>query len=205
MKKLVIVVAIALTFLSSQLYAADNGVYLGIGGGYAIQNFDTSDLSRVAVSNVNFDNSLAFDTKIGYHFNKWFSTEFDFDYMPEFSWKGFYNYGGNAYPTEIKVQIMTFMIAAKFSPDFGSPVVRPYVIVGGGIMSGKVDINVSDYYVSAEESTTKTEACAKIGGGIDFYVTKNISLGIEGSYVSGFSDLDKIRYTNLSGNFSYHF
>ena len=200
MKKLVIVVAIALTFLSSQLYAQDNGVYLGVGGGYAFQNFDTSELW-----DIEFDNSLAFNTKVGYHFNKWFSTEFIFDYMPEFSWNGYYYYEGDLYPTELKIKIMTFMIAAKFSPDFGSAVVRPYITVGGGVMDAKADVTMTGYDTTAFASLSETDACAKIGTGIDFYVTKNMSLGIEGSYVMGFSDLDNIRYTNFSGNFSYHF
>ena len=208
MKKILTTVAIALTFLSSQLYAQDTGLYIGVGGNYAFQNFDTSDLNndlRPYGLNVDFDNSYGFNAKVGYHFNKLFSAEFVYDYFLDFSWSQTTRISGVPVTVDAKLSLMTFMIAGKLSPDIGSKVVRPYITAGAGMMKGEIDVSASSGGFTEARSDSETGPCAKLGVGVDFYATTNISIGIEGSYVMGFSNMDNMKYTNLSLGVAYHF
>jgi len=208
MKKLFITVAIALTFLSSQLYAQDMGLYVGIGGNYAIQNFDTDEVNQELSPyglHMNFDDSPGFSARVGYSFSKLFSAELVYDYFSDFSWNQTTIISGTPVTVKMETEIMTFMIAGKLSPNVGSETVRPYITAGAGMMRGKLDLTGTAAGFTASASESESDACGKIGVGIDFYATKNISVGFEGSYVMGFGDMDNIRYTNLNLGVAYHF
>jgi opacity protein-like surface antigen len=206
MKKLLVAAAV-LFFLSSNLYAQNPGLYIGIGGSYALQNFDTSDLDnqlRPYGLNASFKNSAGVNAKVGYHFSKLFSAEFIYDYFKDFFWSQTTRISGIPQTVDAKVNLMTFMIAGKLSPDIGSEVIRPYITVGAGLMQGNIDATGSGYE-SFTESNFDGGTCAKIGAGIDFYTTKNISIGIEGSYVMGFGNMKEMKYTNFNLGAAYHF
>ena len=208
MKKFFVAAVMVLIFLSSNLYAQDTGLYIGIGGNYALQNFDTSDLNndlRPYGLNVDFDNSPGFNAKVGYHFSKLFSAEFVYDYFTDFSWSQTTRISGVPVAVDAKIKIWTFMIAGKLSPDIGSEVVRPYITAGIGRMHGDLDVTASAGGFTAATSDSADDNCAKFGVGVDFYATKNISVGLEGSYVVGFGDMDNMKYTNLSLGVAYHF
>jgi opacity protein-like surface antigen len=134
-----------------------------------------------------------------------FSAEFVYDYFTDFSWSQTTRISGVPVTFDEKVKIMTFMIVGKLSPDIGSEVVRPYITAGAGMMKGDVDATVSVAGYRWAGSDYDNDACAKIGAGVDFYATKNISIGIEGSYVMGFGNMDIIKYANLNLGVAYHF
>jgi len=211
MKKLFVAVAMVLIFLSSNLYAQDNtGFYIGIGGNYALENFDVSDVNDALSPlglHVDVDNSPGFNAKVGYHFNKLFSAEFVYDYFSDFSWSDTTTVAGIPLKIDAEMEIMTFMIAGKLSPDVGSEVVRPFITAGAGMMKGKLDLKGSAPSIgfSESESDSESDFCGKLGVGVDFYATKNISVGTEVSYVMGFGDMDNIKYTNFNVGVSYHF
>lgn len=178
------------------------GFYVGVGGNYAFENFDIdNDID------VNIDNSWGVNARVGYQFNRLFSVEFVYDYLAEFSGSKTISDMGDTIKYEAEVELMTFMIAGKFSPNIGSEIVRPYITVGAGIMHGSSDetVSVTGWYPDLSVSTTDDGPCAKIGVGIDFSATKNVSIGIEGSYVMGFDTMDNIRYVNLNLGVAYHF
>lgn len=211
MKKLLIVAAMTLIFLSSSLYAQDNtGFYIGIGGNYALEDFDRSkandDLALFRVD-LDFDNSPGFKAKVGYHFSKLFSAEFAYDYFSDFSWSETSGIIGAPVKFKAEMEIMTFMISGKLSPDIGSVVVRPFITAGVGLMQGKLDLRASAPSIGYSDSVSDSDSdlCAKLGVGVDFYVTKNISIDTEVSYVAGFHDMDNFRYYNYNLGVSYHF
>jgi opacity protein-like surface antigen len=196
------------TLSNARHTAQDTGLYIGVGGNYALQNFNTSDLNndlRPYGLNVSFSNAPGFNAKVGYHFSKWFSAEFVYDYFTDFSWNQTTRISGVPVTFDAKVKLMTFMVAGKLSPDIRSEVVRPYITAGAGIMYGKIDATASAAGYSFTAWSSDYDACAKIGAGIDFYVTKNISIGIEGNYVMGFGNMDEIKYANLNLGVAYHF
>lgn len=209
MKKLFVAVAMVLIFLSSNLYAQDNtGFYIGIGGNYAFEDFDTSDVNDALSPlglHVDVDNSPGFNAKVGYHFNKLFSAEFVYDYFSDFSSSDTTIISGVPVKLDVECEIMTFMIAGKLLPDIGSEVVRPFITAGAGMMQGKVDAKVSALGLSESISDSESDFCGKLGVGVDFYATKNISIGTEVSYIMGFGDMDNMKYTNFNVGVSYHF
>jgi hypothetical protein len=71
---------------------------------------------------------------------------------------------------EEEVDAWALMLAGKLSKSGN---VSPFITVGAGIMP----TNGSD-----------TKACGKFGAGIGYFPTKNLSLGLEGSYVFGLGD-----------------
>lgn len=165
------------------------GFYVGVGGNYAFENLDD-------VGDVDIDAVWGINARAGYQFNKLFSVEFVYDYLDKFS----------ADDVDAGVQIMTFIIAGKISPNIGSEIVRPYITAGAGLMHGEIDsIFYIDGFEPIKESRSDDNFCAKIGAGIDFYATKNISIDIEGSYVMGFDTMDWIKYVNLNLGVAYHF
>jgi hypothetical protein len=91
------------------------------------------------------------------------------------------------------------MIALKGYFPISTTKTRLSVIVGGGMMYAALNSEVSDY------SPDDTELCAKVGLGLDFFATPDISFGIEGNYTLGFNDLEEIRYFNFTLGVAYHF
>ena len=132
-------------------------------------------------SSADFDNSWGVNAKIGYHTHPLLDIEFDFDYLSEFE--------ANA----VDLEILTYMIVLKGYFQQSTEKVKLSVIVGTGIMHTDA---VGD----------ETGWCAKVGLGLDFFTTQNISLGIEGNYTFGIDDdLDEVGYSNFTIGAAYHF
>ena len=156
---------------------------------------------------MDFDNSPGFRAKVGYHFSKLFSAEFAYDYFSDFSWSKTSGIIGAPVKFKAEMEIMTFMISGKLSPDIGSVVVRPFITAGVGLMQGKLDLRASAPSIGYSDSISdsNSDICGKLGVGVDFYATKNISIDTEVSYVAGFHDMDNFRYYNYNLGVSYHF
>jgi len=83
---------------------------------------------------------------------------------------------------------------------------KPFIVAGGGVMHADIDLKASTPDLSvSDDSDSQTEPCIKLGLGADYFVTKAFSIGIEGSYVWGFQDLDDLGYTDLTLGIGYHF
>lgn len=211
MKKfLIFTVLFAILSFSTSLFAKDVGPYIGIGGSYAYEDFDIDDedLEEVGID-VDFDNTQGINLKAGYHFNKLFSLEFNFDFLPGFEWDDSTTYLGVPINVDVEGDITTYMLVGKITPDFGSEIIRPFVVAGFGIMHGEIDVDVTasaaGYSASVSVSDSETDTCAKIGIGVDFFSKENVSIGLEGNYVWGFGDMDEFRYMNYTLGVAYHF
>ncbi|MDL1980016.1 MAG: porin family protein [Deltaproteobacteria bacterium] len=123
-----------------------------------------------------YDNSWGVNAKIGYHTHPLLDIEFDIDHLNKFE--------NNADDLEIQ----TYMIVLKGYFHHSTEKVKFSTIVGTGRMH-----------------SDETGWCAKVGLGLDFFTTQNISLGIEGNYTFGFDDLEEIEYLNFTIGAAYHF
>ena len=220
MKKFSIFTAIftimIMSFCTTPLLAEDTGVYIGIGGSYAVEDF------KMNGGSVDFDNTNGLNLKVGYHINNIFSLEFNYDHLSDFEFDYTQLYAGtqNFVPvetpmiTEIKIGIKTFMIVGKVAPDFGLKVVRPFVTAGLGVMRSTLDISDSDTNGDVKYfSDSETDICFKVGTGVDLFVHENVSVGFEVAYIVGFVDLavggediiDECNYINYTLGVAYHF
>jgi len=169
-----VLVLVVVIFSCTSLYAEQDPLdhfYVGAGGSYAIEDFDTS---------TDFDNSWGVNAKIGYHTHPLLDIEFDFDYLSKFECDA------------VDLEILTYMIALKGYFPISTEKVKLSTVVGTGIMH-------------ADANADETDWCGKIGLGLDFFTTQDISLGIEGNYTFGFGDLDDIGYFNFTIGAAYHF
>lgn len=198
-RHLFLMVIVITTFLCTSLYAQEtdiNQFYIGVGGSYAIEDFDDSP---------DFDDSWGVNAKIGYHLHPLVDIEFDFDYLFEFEDDGEFELLGEHFEGEIDLEILTYMVMLKGYFPISTDKAKLSVVAGGGIMYAEADYKVTGggFYIS--DSTDDHEFCARVGLGLDFFATPDISIGIEGDYTFGFSDLDDICYFNFTLGAAYHF
>jgi len=202
MRKLFIfsVLMVVITF-STMLCAQElrsSNYYVGIGGSYAFENFDIDEDDV----DLDFDDTWGLNIKAGYRFSEQLALEFNFDYLYEFEADDTERISGIPVPVEAELQIITYMIVGKFWPWPSPGAVKPFFDVGIGLMDADLDVEVVEIDVGSE---SETDFCAKLGGGVDFFLDQNVSIGAEGSYVWGFGDLDEIEYFNLTFGIAYHF
>jgi hypothetical protein len=53
--------------------------------------------------------------------------------------------------------------------------------------------------------TSDSDAAINLGGGLDFYITDQFSLGLDGKYVGGTGELEAIEYFVGTINAAFHF
>jgi opacity protein-like surface antigen len=184
--------------------AAGRGLYIGMGASYAISNFDQEVTDTEGASfDSDFDDTWGMNLKAGYHLTNWLSVELDFDYLSDFESDETLNVSGLPVDTDGEVDIITYMAVAKFTCVLEP--LKPFIVAGGGLMNADIDLKASTPDFSASDSDSESEPCVKLGLGADFFVNEVLSIGIEGSYVWGFQDLDDIGYYNFTAGVGYHF
>ena len=257
MKKSLILIALlmVLCFCTSSYAANAAGQqwYVGIGGSYALENFDGGDvedfLDYVGVD-VDFDDGWGANLSVGYHVNDNCSLAFVYSYLSGFdsdesatfeevmaavgvTEDDLMDFGVSSEDlavlhmadislgAQIDVDVMTFMLEGKYAMSGN---VSPYLVLGLGLMYADAD---GDLRVGAAgqsfsfggEDDSDTEICWKVGLGVDWWVTPNVTVGLEGSYVAAFSDLEfdlldipdvgaaemGIEYFNIGLGVAYHF
>lgn len=202
-KAALILFTVMLFGVNTPLYAAEpeyEAFYVGVGGSYALENFD---------GEANPDNAWGFNAKLGYRMHEFIALQFDYDYLFGFDDSQKVFSSGKTYKAKYELDVQTFILSLKGYFGINSYNIRPFVIAGVGGIHVNVD---TDYNVTgpgtsvrAHGSNDETDWCVKLGGGLDWYPTKNLSLGLEGSYVWGLGNLDDVQYFNIGVGVAYHF
>ena len=163
--------------------SGSKGHYVGIGGSVALENFDMrfTDEHRT----LNAGESWGVNGKVGYHISNWYSLELDCNYLFEFE----------SEVTELRI----FTIMPVLKACTGYEPVNPFFAVGLGYMDVAFDEKISS------DSYNKSDIAAKVGLGIDFFASNNLSIEIEADYVFGMGDLDDIGYWNFTLGVCYYF
>ena len=178
MKKILILTIIGL-FLSAMPVMAE--MYVGIGGSYVYENFDAG---------VDFGDGSGINLKAGYVLNDNVAIELSYDYLQDFDYSDAV--------VSVEADIETLMAAVKISTG---EELRTYLIGGLGVMRGELTAEA----FGLRDSASENDLCAKAGAGIDYFVTDEVSVGVEGAYVWGFGDLDGVEYTQVTCGVAYHF
>ena len=213
---------------STSSYAADaagHSWYVGIGGSWAIEDFDTDDVEDfLEPIDVDVDDGWGVNATLGYHVNDNCSIAFVYSYLTGFDSDEAvaYTFGvgevldeAGVYIDEddladvgldpddevvvsigadLEVDIMTFMVEGKYAMSGN---VSPYLVLGLGLMYADADGELPIGVAVAGESVpfpdfgdddSDTRACWKVGLGVDWWATPNVTVGLEGSYVAAFGD-----------------
>jgi len=198
MKRNVFFVCLICTLLVPlTLYAQspEKTFYVGVGGNYALENFDGGD----------FDDSFGFNAKFGLHAHRLLDVEFNFDWFDKFDDSGTITALGTPINWNSELEIMTYMLTLKGYFPFSLENLRLAVVVGGGLMNVDGKSSIDSTLISGSFSADETDFCGKLGLAFDYYPTREISIGTEVNYTWAFGDLDGIEYVNFSIGVAYHF
>jgi opacity protein-like surface antigen len=188
MKRLIpCTIVIALVFCLCQVATAqikNSGPYIGGGIGYAWETMNTDELDKVA-DRVTVNDAWGFNLFAGYRFYEYLAVETNFNWYDSFEIDT--NLGSG------DLDIITLMLDAKVMYPLFDKRIVPYARIGLGWMFASLDAGDED------------NLAWNFGGGIDYFITPNISIGLDAKYVMGTADLDDIEYLVGSINAAYHF
>jgi len=173
--------------------------YVGLGATYSYEDIKWGDLDNA------FDNALGFNGKIGYHAHDLLDIEFVINWVGESDASGGYLVDEKMLTYEGELKATTYMFALKGFFPMSTEYTKLSLIAGGGLMHAKGKMHAHYDGNHSYVSESETDLCAKVGMGLDHYLTREISIGLEGNYTWGFSDLSDVRYWQLSMGVAYHF
>jgi hypothetical protein len=193
--KLSAVLAIALVWLSAPSARAGesgndaepvydrDGWYVGFGGGYAMEMFEGGSSGDSGFAQI----------RAGYHFLRFVAAEVQLEYTPKFNGDSG-RYAG--------VDTATWAAWANFKGYPTAPwtgCVQPFGLVGVAWMWERrtgTGISGSDEHGGF---------AARFGGGIDFYVTKNIVVTAESAWVLPTGSVHELNQLQIGGALQYRF
>jgi opacity protein-like surface antigen len=146
------------------------GVYLGIGGIYT-QNGQIEDEIEDAVppivDKIEVDDSAGFNALVGYRLFPVLAAELQYEYVDGFDLKA------TVGPATQKIEIQSHLVTANLKAILPIWRVQPYLLGGAGVIRWEFDESgpLPNFFSSGE-----TDFAARAGGGIDFYLTRNIVL-----------------------------
>ena len=181
-----------IVFFANSVNAEEKKFYVGLGASHQGNNYDFEDV-------VDWDEGTwGINAKFVYRLTPAVSFQFDVDWIPEVEGvlKSDPSLGG-----DVEVQTGIFSLKGYFPT---SKPVKPFLIVGAGIMHYDVDINDSAQSLG-EVGDDETDLCLKIGGGLDVFINQSFSIGLEGNYTAGNEKVKAVEYWNFILGAAYHF
>jgi opacity protein-like surface antigen len=154
----------SILFYSTLLFADTNKFYIGGGGSFAYEDFDTDS---------DFDNTWGINAKAGYRFHEYIMLEFNFDYLNNFESDRGFTLFGEPVESEVEVTVYTWMLALKGYAPVYSDNVMFFAVVGGGVLLADIDTKLRGPTISESDSDDEVDGCAKIGFGIDYFPIQN--------------------------------
>lgn len=174
---------------------ARTGVYAGLAGAVAFDDF-SSDVSlpglegsAVPVALGGFDPSLGLHARAGYRALERVAGELHFEWLSGFDGQSVIS----GVPLSATIETLAVSADVKLYPLLGR--YQPFLILGLGVLG-------------AEETTTNTDEwdfAARLGGGIDVYVTDHIAVNLDVSYVLPLDQLSGYEYVSLGWGLLYRF
>jgi opacity protein-like surface antigen len=155
---------------------ARNGPILGVGGLWAIDNFDGIGLAT--------DTSGGYNIHVGYRFNKWVATDLHIERYQEF----------DAPPGEVNGWAVG--LNARGYALHGP--IQPFGLIGMNYL----DLETTNNTAPNPEKTDDGPAL-RFGIGLDWYVTPKIVLTTDASYMLGLGEVGDYDIAVLSAGFTY--
>jgi hypothetical protein len=160
-----------------------DGWYAGIGGGYAFSEFDGGSADDSGIVNL----------RAGYHFLRFAALEAQIEYLPQFG-------AGSGKYTGVDTALWAVWLNAKGYPTAPwTGLVQPYALFGIAWMWERQ----TGFAVNG--SNENGGFAMRFGGGIDFYVTENIVLTTDASWVMPTGKLDDLTHATVGGAVQYRF
>jgi opacity protein-like surface antigen len=195
---------LSLLFLAATPAAAEEGdVTIGIGGSFAGERFEDSDIGDV-------DDSRTWTGQIGYRVNDYLTLELEYEQVDEFDVSDSVDLGGFTADREGDVEGWILGLNGKVFP-IQSARLRPYLMGGVGYMKAEVDVEDSfnspgfPKLVFQEFSEDAKGAVLQLGLGLDLQLSDSWFVELEGNYKFGTGDLDGLDFFTVGGTVQFRF
>jgi opacity protein-like surface antigen len=163
------------------------------------------------------DDAFGFSGRVGYRCHPYISTELQFDWLGDFDGalsenpNGITNEGvaepDTARKFDLELESLVFTTNMKGHLLTGR--YQPFVLVGLGFMrmeSKTRDASGGAIPGSAPQGSDRTVKVAmRFGGGLDFYITKNVLASAEFSYLMPTGKLEDLDYYSIGVGLQYRF
>ncbi len=138
-----------------------------------------------AVENIDggsFDNSGGFNIRAGKRYGPKFAMELEYEWLDDFGDAG--------------VDLNTWMLSANGRYYVAQGPIQPFLMLGLGLVVAETD--------PGSPSKDDSEAFgARFGGGLEMYVTSNVAVTTDITYVVPAGDLSDLQFATFSGGFVY--
>jgi opacity protein-like surface antigen len=197
--------ALGLACTAVALYANDEevdpeaydrpGWFLGAGANYAIEAF-SGDAELGPTVSFSADDSFGINGRFGYRCHSRFSIEAEVEWT-----NGFEVDMSEPPPGSVRITDMEpIVVTTNGKGYFLTGRIQPFLLAGLGTMSMEYKI-ISP---SVEKKTMhETQFAMKFGGGVDYYVTKNLVVGVDVDWV--FAPGIDVDYVLVGGGVQYRF
>jgi len=178
------------------------GWYVGVGGFFAISDFDrdTSDLDvdgsggEAPGVDPKFGDAGGVDVRAGYRaFQHW---AFEFDYQ----WQSGFNSTSGSLINEVEIDTHLISLNTKFYALTGR--IQPYALVGAAVYIFNIEIVDDDF---RKPWKVETGFAPRFGLGIDYYIDEHWTIGLEGTYVVPVGVLDDSNMGSVGLGATYRF
>jgi len=165
------------------------GWYLGGRGVYTQVDFDTQGVAQ---------NDFGFNLVAGYRISKYLASDFEFEYIDAIPVDG--KPGPNFDVRTFDLAWMFRFYPLSFAFDASSPLhrVQPYLAAGPAWQWVALNRFPGN-------DRNRGGFAGRLGGGLDVYLTENLSLNADATYVLSAGDVRDYRYLSIGWGFAYHF
>lgn len=158
------------------------GVYLGLAGTWAVEEFDNADDDDI-------EDSLGANARVGYRALSWLSGELMGEYVADFD----VDFGPQSGNLEM------LLIGANVRLNLPTDLIQPYLLFGGGWMDA--DLRDSSGDIGQDGSA----GFARVGGGMEFYPWPSLGIDAGLSYVLPTGEIDDLSFLSINWGAIYRF
>jgi opacity protein-like surface antigen len=175
-------------------YVDRSGPYIGLAVAVAgLLEVDDEFEDDTGLSDIVADFSEGLQARAGYRVHPLFGVEVNFEWLSEFEIEG----GEVGTLGELEVRTLT-ADAKLFLPNWKNG--QFFLLAGAGVLGAEFKDTLG-LGVSEDE----TDFAARFGAGIDIYLTKNIAVTVEASYVFPTGDVKHLDYVSGNAGLQYRF
>ncbi|HXV36206.1 MAG TPA: outer membrane beta-barrel protein [Myxococcota bacterium] len=182
------------------------GFALGASGSYARQDFDNSPNFvpfATSLSGVD-DDALGFSVRGGYRCNSYLSADYQFEWLDAFEG----TVPGRAAGTLDDARFEPLVFTSNLKLHILTGRIQPFVLIGPGFMRMESKYHQRSPALGTplpNQTDRVAKFAARFGGGVEFYATPSLVLGVDASYVMPTGKLDGFDYISVGWGLQYRF